>query len=184
MISIGVIADTHVPDITKQISPQIKEIFTNKKVEMIIHAGDICTSALLDELEEIAPVTVVRGNRDILIDSKIPLVRRFNLEEVKVVLTHGHFGLRTYIKEKASYYFRGPRKFEYLEKELTKKFPEADLIIYGHHHVPNNKYINGQLLFNPGSPTRPNEIYQNLKPSVGLIHIDGKEIKSEIVYLD
>ena len=184
MISIGVISDTHIPDRTKRISPQAIEILKSNNIEMIIHAGDVCTSKIITELEEIAPVEAVKGNRDILLWSKLPLIKKLRIEDVNIVITHGHFGLVGYFAEKFNYYFKGPEKFSHLENLLLKKFPEADLIVYGHHHIPTNKNVNGQILFNPGSSCCPNGLYKNLKPSIGFLHIDGKEIDAEIKFLD
>jgi len=184
MISIGVISDTHIPDRVKQISPQALEIFRTNKVGLIIHAGDICTPRIIEELQEIAPVEAVKGNRDVLLWSKLPLVKELKIEEVKIAVTHGHFGLIGYFKEKYNYFLKGPSKFSHLENLILKKFPDADLIIYGHHHIPANKTFGHQVLFNPGSSCCPNEIYKNLKPSIGLIHIDRKNINAEIKYLD
>ncbi len=184
MISIGVISDTHIPDRVKRISPQAIEIFKSNQVDLIIHAGDICNPGTIQILEEIAPVEAVKGNRDVLLWSKLPLIKKLSIEQVDIVVTHGHLGFIGYFIEKFNYILRGPQKFSHFENLILGRFPEADLIIYGHHHIPINKIINGQLLFNPGSSCCPNEIYKNLKPSIGLIHINGKEINAEIKYLD
>ncbi|MCK5346430.1 MAG: YfcE family phosphodiesterase [Candidatus Heimdallarchaeota archaeon] len=184
MISIGVIADTHIPDRAKNISPQIKEFFISNNVDLIIHAGDICVPRILKELEEIAPVEAVIGNLDFLFWFKFPLVKHLMIEDVKITVTQGHINFIKYFFSKIRYLFKGPRKFSYLQELALKKFPDADLIITGHQHIPVNKYINGQLLFNPGSTSSPNETIKNLKPSIGLIHIDGKQINAEIKYLN
>jgi putative phosphoesterase len=168
----------------KRISPQAIEIFKSNQVDLIIHAGDICNPGTIQILEEIAPVEAVKGNRDVLLWSKLPLIKKLSIEQVDIVVTHGHLGFIGYFIEKFNYILRGPQKFSHLENLILRKFPEANLIIYGHHHIPTNKIINRQLLFNPGSSCCPNEIYKNLKPSIGLIHINGKEINAEIKYLD
>ena len=184
MITIGVIADTHIPDRTKNISPQIKEFFISNNVDLIIHAGDICVPRILEELEEIAPVEAVVGNLDFLFWFKLPLVKHLTIEDVKITIPHGHISFINYFFSKIRYLFKGPREFSYLQGLVLKKYPDADLIINGHQHIPVNKYFNDQLLFNPGSTSSPNETIKNLKPSIGLIHIDGKQINAEIKYLD
>lgn len=55
--TIGVISDTH-----GLVRPQAVEALAG--VNMILHAGDIGNSAVLDALREIAPVVAVRGNND------------------------------------------------------------------------------------------------------------------------
>ena len=59
---IGLISDTHIPHDAKAIPPQVKEVF--RGVDLILHAGDIYLSSVLDELEEIAPVLAARGDDD------------------------------------------------------------------------------------------------------------------------
>jgi len=40
-------------------------------------------------------------------------------------------------------------------RRLHRRFPDADLVVFGHSHVPVDEVgENGQLLFNPGSPTQ------------------------------
>ena len=184
MIIIGVLADTHIPDRSKNISPQIKDFFISNNVELIIHAGDICNLRTLKELEEIAPIEAVRGNLDLFSSKDLPLIKHLKIEDVKISITHGHGSFVKYFFNKIRYFFKGPRDFSYQENYVLKLFPDANLIINGHQHIPVNKYVEDQLLFNPGSTCCPNETYKNLKPSIGLIIIDGKKIKAEIKYLD
>ena len=54
---IGLISDTH-----NLLRPEARQALAG--VACILHAGDICGQAVLDELGAIAPVTAVRGNND------------------------------------------------------------------------------------------------------------------------
>ncbi|HVL29011.1 MAG TPA: metallophosphoesterase family protein, partial [Acidimicrobiales bacterium] len=37
---------------------------------------------------------------------------------------------------------------------MHRKFPDAGVVVFGHSHIPwNGAGLDGQLLFNPGSPT-------------------------------
>lgn len=58
----GVNSDTHVPKRARCIPKRVFEIFQG--VNYIIHAGDLVELAMMDELEQIAPVLAVRGNSD------------------------------------------------------------------------------------------------------------------------
>jgi putative phosphoesterase len=41
------------------------------------------------------------------------------------------------------------------ERRMRKLFPDADVVVFGHSHIPwNDQGVDGQLLFNPGSPTQ------------------------------
>ena len=55
--TIGIISDTH-----GLLRPEVYEAFHH--VDRIIHAGDIGNENILQKLENIAPVTAVRGNMD------------------------------------------------------------------------------------------------------------------------
>ena len=56
MTTLGVIADTHVPDRRPDLDPQILPIFLQAKVQTILHAGDVSSQKVLDQLSQIAPV--------------------------------------------------------------------------------------------------------------------------------
>ena len=65
-LTLGVISDTHVPDRVRQLDPQAFGIFQAAGVQAILHAGDVSGPQLLAQLEQIAPVYAVKGNRDFL----------------------------------------------------------------------------------------------------------------------
>ena len=50
---IGIISDTHIPGSIPELWPEVAIAF--KDVDMILHAGDLVTPAVVDWLEEIAP---------------------------------------------------------------------------------------------------------------------------------
>ena len=56
-VIIGVIADTH-----GHLDSRVQRVFSD--VEMILHAGDIGSLSVVQQLERIAPVVAVRGNMD------------------------------------------------------------------------------------------------------------------------
>ena len=56
-IKIGILSDTH--DLLR---PEVIEVLQG--CDTILHAGDISSQRILDQLEQIAPVKVVRGNND------------------------------------------------------------------------------------------------------------------------
>jgi putative phosphoesterase len=90
MTTLGVIADTHIPDRAKQLNPRVFEIFTQAGVKTILHAGDVSTPRVLEELAQIAPVYAVRGNRDIFYLRNLPLQVRFSMDGVSIAMAHGH----------------------------------------------------------------------------------------------
>lgn len=180
MLTLGVIADTHIPDRTRRINPAALEVFQRAGVDAILHAGDISTSRVLRHLEEIAPVYAVRGNRDWLALHRLPPELRLEFNGVSIGMAHGQGSLWNYLYDRVLYYLRG-LKLEVFERRLLKIFPEVDVIIYGHTHRPVNHRLEGKLIFNPGSAYFPEEIEA---PSVGLLHVLGKgKVEGEIVFL-
>jgi uncharacterized protein len=57
-----VLADTHAPRRRRRCPPPLAEHL--RGTDLILHAGDVCTASVLDELSGYAPVHVVRGNND------------------------------------------------------------------------------------------------------------------------
>ncbi|HEY4054859.1 MAG TPA: metallophosphoesterase family protein [Terriglobales bacterium] len=124
----------------------------------IIHAGDVGDPAILEKLNEIAPVTPVRGNVDTGAWSrKMPLTNVLEVDGVSIYVLH-------------------------ILDELDLK-PDAagfSAVIYGHSHKPHSEMKNGVLYFNPGS-AGPKRF--DLPVTVGRLRIRRAAIESEIVQL-
>ena len=144
---LGVISDTH-----GRLRP---EVFTHfDGVDRILHAGDIGDPDILIELAAIAPVTAVSGNVDgAAFAANVPEVARLEAEGRRIVLVHGHLlGSPT-------------------PELLRQAHPEADILVFGHTHVPTVRWIDDRLFLNPGAagPTR-----FRLKPSIALLRLDER----------
>jgi putative phosphoesterase len=200
MLTLGVIADTHVPDRRRSLNPRLLEILRSRDIGAILHAGDVSSPEVLAELEQIAPVYAVRGNRDWLRLRHLPSDRIVTFAGVSIGMTHGHFGWVRYLLDRPYYTLHGYHH-EHLLPRLLERFPQTQVIVFGHGHVPLNEWVDGKLLFNPGSPHFPSE--KNLAPSLGFLHLsggselwdgetvrddrtapDGKNVLGEIVTLD
>ena len=119
MHRIGIISDTH-----GLLRPEVLKVL--KGCEAILHGGDINSSGILDELNEVAPTYAVRGNNDKEWAKNLP-------ETISTKLCGIHF-------------FMVHNK-KYIPKELT----DIDVVIYGHSHKYEEKYAGGKLWLNPGS---------------------------------
>lgn len=150
LITAGVIADTHIPDRVNHLHPDVIQHFKNRKVDVIFHAGDICSMRILQELETIAPVIAVAGNRDFLIRPKLPKTRTMQIGGVCIALMHGHGSFQKYIFEKIRFFLRGYR-FESFIPVVTHVPITTQLVIFGHSHVAVNLIRDGLHFFNPGS---------------------------------
>ena len=130
-----VIADTHIPDFANALpAPLEREL---ARADLILHAGDVTSPAVLDALATYARVHVALGNND------GPAVRRWGAREVvRLDLA----GVPTVLLHDT-----GPRAGR--TRRLTSRFPHARLIVFGHSHIPVIERAGGVLLVNPGSPT-------------------------------
>jgi putative phosphoesterase len=181
-ITLGVLGDTHIPDRVPGLHPEILPRFQQEKVAAILHTGDISIPAVLAQLAECAPVIAVRGNRDSWRLRTLPLERTFQVGHLKIGMLHGHGGMQTYLKDSLRALFRGGLPFSYYLSRIRDALPGAQVIVFGHIHMPVNTWENDRLLFNPGSASR--QISPNIPPSLGLLHL-GPEgtVSGEIVYL-
>ncbi len=156
-MKIAVLSDTHSLPIPRKLLEELT------KVDLIIHAGDICDEDTLKSLRKIKEVRVVQGNMcDSSLKKKLPLKEYFECEGVQIGVYHGH----------------GHTKDAMINaKEQFQSLP-VDIIIFGHSHQAFNKMIDGTLFFNPGSP---NDVVKAKFFSWGLIEIRNSKIKAEII---
>ena len=167
-IIIGVVSDTHVPDRTAALHPDLLPLLHQAGVSHILHAGDICSQAVLDRLETVAPVTAVRGNRDWAFAGRLPWQRDFELGGLRFSLMHGMGNWGKYLEYKVRFGYIGYRLEHYLPL-VQKAAPDADIIVFGHTHFPEIIHEGGQFIFNPGSTGLGRR--RGWKPTFGLIKI-------------
>jgi uncharacterized protein len=175
------IADTHVPDRTPMLSASLLAAIEAVNPDLIVHAGDIAVQRVLTQLQMIAPLIAVRGNRDFAFLKTLPLTRQFEFGPVSIGLAHGHGGLKRYLIDKVKYVVTG-YSFERVRAYLDQAFPSARIVIFGHTHRPENRWIDGHLYFNPGA-AYPYSL-NSFRSEFGILRIgpDG-QINSEIVIL-
>jgi putative phosphoesterase len=149
MVKLGVLADTHCPEFLDRLPPRIAEVFAG--VDRILHAGDVTAQSTLDELLRIAPVEAVRGDHDGALPG-LPRVRELTVEGRRIVLVHGDRG--RWIEEPQTFWWTVTlgwfRPHRGLARSLRRRFPDADVIVYGHTHRAGTSTIDGALVFNPG----------------------------------
>lgn len=107
-----------------------------RRADLVLHAGDILDVAVLDDLARFAPVTAVRGNNDRGAALDLPETIELDLDGVVVAMVHDS----------------GPSTGR--ARRMRRRFPGADIVVFGHSHIPIDEIgVDGQRLFNPGSPT-------------------------------
>ena len=171
---IGLLSDTHIPVDAKVLPGQIKEVF--RDVDLILHAGDIYITSVLDELERIAPVLAVQGDDDdydITKDRRVKEKHTLTIEGVTISLMHTEPGLGPWSVFPDS---RGN-----LEQASFYYINVASILVFGHSHRPKVQNRGGFLLVNPGSPTFP---YYRYRPgTVALLTVSSGEAEVRIVQL-
>lgn len=133
-------------------------------VDLILHAGDHYRDT--DDLayyHEI-PARGVMGNCDFPGDG--PLEDILDVAGYRIFITHGHrYGVH-----------RNTDRLMQRARELN-----AQIIIYGHTHIPDHRVEENILILNPGSLVKPRG---GSKPSFGLIDINADHVEAHIFTLD
>ena len=118
-MKVGIISDTH--GLLR--SEVVKALMG---CDAILHGGDINRQEILDQLNTLAPVYVVRGNNDKEWAEHLPLTLDFTLTDLRIFMTHK-------------------------KKDLPEDLSMFDLVVYGHSHKYAETYIGKTLVLNPGS---------------------------------
>jgi putative phosphoesterase len=162
---IAIIADTHMPRGTRRLPAACVERIAT--ADLLVHAGDFTTLAVLRELEAIGPpVAGVHGN----VDSGE--LRRLLPSET--VVDAG--GARSALTHDA-----GPRAGR-LERMRRRFAGRADAVVFGHSHLPlHERAEDGFQIFNPGSPT---ERRRAPRHTMGLGRVEAAEVRFELVSAD
>ena len=116
---IGVISDTH-----GLLREEVKERLQG--CDRILHAGDINTPSVMEELNTIAPTCLVRGNADKAWAEAIPETQVIDDLGIRVFMIHNR-------------------------KQIDGKLEPCDLVIFGHSHKYEEKHEDGSIWLNPGS---------------------------------
>ena len=134
-MKVVVLADTHAPRRWRACPPRVAQEL--RDADLILHAGDVCTAAVLTELAQYAPVAAVIGNNDQpdVAEWGATLTAELDLDGLRVAMLHdsGPAGGRL--------------------ARMRRAFPGAHLVVFGHSHIPLDQSGYGLRIFNPGSPT-------------------------------
>ena len=156
---IGLISDTHIPDRAKVLPQKVLDAFDD--VDLILHAGDLTSPRVIEELESLAPVMAVQGNMDRVNGIDLLRAKVIEAEGLKIGIVHGEVYPRA-----------DSDQLLYLAKELN-----VDILVSGHSHQPKIEQKEGILLLNPGSPIVP----RLADRTVMLLEIDNRQVDVEIV---
>ena len=118
-MKLAILSDTH-----GLLRPEVMERL--KGADAILHGGDINRQSVLDQLEEYAPLYVVRGNNDKEWAEQLPHDLTVTLEGVTFFLVNNR-------------------------KEVPAALSGQDVVVFGHSHRYVQEARDGILWLNPGS---------------------------------
>lgn len=147
----GVISDTH-----GLLRPEALDALAG--CELIVHAGDIGKPEIIEALQALAPVQVVRGNNDLRLPwaARLADQRYFDMQGWQTLLVHDI-------------------------ADVPAELDEAvRVVITGHSHKPLIDWRQGRLYLNPGS-AGPRRF--KLPVTVAIIDIEGEHLAPRIIQL-
>jgi uncharacterized protein len=164
-VEIAIISDTHLPRGRRRVPDACVERL--RASDLIIHAGDLVTIGVLEELRSLGPeVIAVHGNVD---DSDVrralPGRIEFEFARARVGVVHD----------------AGARRGRLAR--MRAAFPEADAVIFGHSHLPlHERDEDGFQIFNPGSPTERRRAPTH---TMGIARVSGRgAVQFELLTLE
>jgi putative phosphoesterase len=148
---VGIISDTH-----GLLRPEA--VVALQSSELIVHAGDIGSPDILDQLASIAPLQVVRGNNDLNVAWAEQLADhlRFELAGWPTLLVHDIADVPALLDD------------------------SVKLVITGHSHKPLIKWRGERLYLNPGSAGRRRF---KLPVTLALLDVDEAAIEPKLIQL-
>ncbi|HLI61588.1 MAG TPA: metallophosphoesterase family protein [Solirubrobacteraceae bacterium] len=163
---IAIISDTHMPRGGRRLPDACRERLA--AAEAIVHAGDLCTLAVLEELRTLGPpVTAVHGNvDDAAVRAALPEAAMLSLGERRIAVLH----------DAGPAAGRLPR--------MRRRFPGVDAVVFGHSHLPlvETAPDGAFAIVNPGSPTERRRAPTH---TMALAELDAAGgLRFEIVALD
>jgi putative phosphoesterase len=161
-VEIAIISDTHMPRGARALPQDC--VARLERSELILHAGDLVTLAVLEELCSYGPVVAVHGNvDDAEVRARLPAMTVVEADGARIGLVHD----------------AGPRRGR--AARLRKLFPDADAVVFGHSHTPiHERGPDGLELFNPGSPT---ERRRAPRHTMGIARATGGRLAFELIGL-
>ena len=143
-MKLAILSDTH-----GLLRPQVVEHL--KTADAILHGGDINKPAIVEQLQQYAPLYIVRGNNDKEWAEGIPHDLTVTLEGITFFMVHN-------------------------KKEVPADLSGVDVVVFGHSHKYVQEEKDGLLWLNPGS-CGPRRFHQEI--TMMMAEIEGGTIQVE-----
>jgi len=135
-IRVAVISDTHIHGRSRALPSACADRL--RAADLIAHAGDWSDMATVELIRGMGPPVVgVRGNvEEAAVRAALPATAEVEVGGLRIGVIHDG----------------GPAAGR--RERLRKRFPGADLVVFGHSHIPLlDASPDGFMILNPGSPT-------------------------------
>lgn len=145
-MKLAILSDTH-----GLLRPEVVEYL--KEADAILHGGDINKPGIVEELQQYAPLYIVRGNNDKEWAEAIPHDLTITLDGVSFYMVHN-------------------------KKEVPTDLSGVDVVVFGHSHKYVQEEKGGILWLNPGS-CGPRRFHQEITLMMANLtdgHIQVKKI--------
>ncbi len=143
-----IVSDTH-----RKNDNYFKVLQRMKKLDMVIHCGDVEGSEYALSEAADCPVLMVSGNNDFF--TQLPREQELNIGDYKVWVTHGHNYLVSLGTER-------------IKQEAKAR--GVQIVMFGHTHRPCLEQDDELIAVNPGSLSYPRQ--DGHKPTYALMEID------------
>jgi len=162
-VEIAIVSDTHLPKGFRRLPEACRERLG--AADVIVHAGDLSTLAVLEQLRSHGRVVAVHGNVDNAdVRAVLPETATLDAGGPRLAVIHD----------------AGPSDGR-LER-MRRRFPKADAVIFGHSHIPLHEgAADGFQIFNPGSPTERRRVPHH---TMGICRARDGTLTFELVDLD
>ena len=172
-MKIGLVSDTH-----GYLDPQLPALLEG--VDSILHAGDVGSRLVLDDLGRIADVRAVRGNVDSDELNLPPLLKAW-FGNVQIEIMH-----QLPVSQEELQKWSGGSIAEKLHWERRDRFlesfdPATKVVVFGHSHSPCLVTVGHRLFFNPGSCGKKRF---TLPRCFGLLEVFPRGIQGSIIGLE
>jgi putative phosphoesterase len=163
-VLLAVVSDTHLPRGARRLPDACVERM--RSADLILHAGDFMTVAVLEEIEALGPpVMAVHGNVDEpALVMRLPRARMVEADGARIAMVHDAGAAAGRLER------------------MRRRFPGADAVVFGHSHIAlhESDFDAGFQIFNPGSPT---DRRRQPRHTMGLCRAERGELGFQIVDL-
>ncbi len=143
---------------------EVRQVVERHPAEIVLHCGDFCVDHKLEPFKRMA---LVRGNCDA--PSEVALERVTNWQSLRIFQTHGHlFGVKNSLL-----------RLHYRAEETG-----ANVVIFGHSHVPVCTEERGILFINPGSLQSPRQFPQPTYVVLNQAGATDEGVQVEVVFYE